>query len=152
MMKRLALLIINEHSGQTLLEVILAVVIMSMVAIAFVKFSVVSLQTVAYYNHKHEALYLADQEALAILNNDYATIPNTYAPSQCHNQPVSVTKGSSVMTYTINVTQSGDYNNTNNPNPVDASFNMYEYTIEVTWQGSDHGSDKVDLNVYSANT
>lgn len=129
----------DSQSGQTLVEMLIAVVILSMVSIAFVKFTTVSLHMATFYNAQHEAYVLADNEALAILNNAYSDIQNTISPS---NSPYSITKNN--ILYTIHVTQDTTFNDPDDPL-------LKEYTVKVSWPSDlDNGTYDVQLNVYAS--
>lgn len=119
----------NNQHGFSLVEVLAAVIILSMISIAFARFSIVSLQAVNFNKQRQEAFQLARQEAISIADNDPTTAPSPN-PEVINGVAYTVTTADSVSA---------------------ADSNLDVHLISVTWpMDNGVGTNNVELTVYSA--
>ena len=116
----------NDH-GFTLIEVLVAVVILAFLSIAFARLSIIELQALNFNNQREEAFQLARQEAIALTNNSGL-------------EPSNPTYKNGVK-FTINVSS------ISSPS---SDLNLSGHLISVSWfNNSGSGSSEVNLTVYT---
>ena len=102
---------IGRQRGFTLIEVLVSVVILTMLAIAFAKFSIETLKVVDFNKQQQEAFQLARQEAIYLSNIDTTPAPGN--PTQVNgvefqyipDPPSTNTLSININNYPISITQ-----------------------------------------------
>lgn len=101
----------GKQHGFTLIEVLVSVVILTMLAIAFAKFSIETLKVVDFNKQQQEAFQLARQEAIYLSNIDTTPAPSN--PTQVNgvefdfspDPPTTNTMTININNYSIPITQ-----------------------------------------------